>query len=774
MGSARPLRPDDPDRVGAYTILGRIGEGGMGAVFLAQDADGRKVAVKVVRPELARDAGFIARFQDEVANAQRVASFCTAQVLDHGESDGHSYMVTEYIDGVSLRQYIDQNGELSPGMVQGVSVGVAAALVAIHSAGLIHRDLKPANVMLSFSGPRVIDFGIARALDAASGHTMTGQLVGSPGWMAPEQIRGEATTTAVDIFAWGCLVAYARTGINPFGRGDFSIMAARVIHADPQIGNLQAPLDRLVRAALDKDPRNRPTAKELLLTIVGGESAEAAVMGTLVPAWQPPVPSPSDGSTRQLTEPHAVPEPGPEPRHEPRHEPRPPAEPRRSAESGPHGERRTYGGTLPLAGQAPQPVPPGYPDPGGAATPRPPVPSPSGPPAGRGPADGPGPALFPHDPRRPQPVYGAVPPDHPQTPSGIRQAATTPPGPSSATGPVTSPVGAPPPLQPGPSAGSGRNRQGVVYVAAAVALVAATVAGWVLIRPGDGAKPKPTAAVDPLALPKDPMLVRVDRQEGWPDNCHANIGELVPGAARPKLLSDDPSKCDVLPQWSHDHKRIAFTRKAGKLYELWVMNADGSNAQLINELLPNLGRSAWSPDDTKLAVMGVNAGVTQIYIIPVANPEGATQLTTDSSKKDDPAWCGDRIAFWGRQSGGTQQIYTIDANKPGSSLTQVTADNDDANDPAWSPDCKKIAYTEGARQNKHILVINADGSMTGRQQLTQPGNYDMDPNWSHTGTWIAFVRGTTQDPRIWAMRADGRDARQIAPDKWDIAHPDWW
>ncbi|MFB9837949.1 serine/threonine-protein kinase, partial [Actinoallomurus acaciae] len=291
-GARTPLRPGDPERVGPYTLLARIGEGGMGAVYLGRGPDGRQVAVKVVRPELAQDAGFVARFQDEVTNARRVASFCTAQVLDHGESGGLAYMVTEYIDGISLKDYVKQNGELSPGMLHGVAVGVAAALVAIHAAGLIHRDLKPANVMLSFSGPRVIDFGIAQALDAASGLTMTGQLVGSPGWMAPERILRQQVTTAADVFSWGCLVAFARTGVNPFGTGDFSVMSARLLHGDPQIGDLPAPLDRLVRAALDKDPRNRPTAQDLLLALVGGEtgeSGEAAVLGTLT-AWQAPVP----------------------------------------------------------------------------------------------------------------------------------------------------------------------------------------------------------------------------------------------------------------------------------------------------------------------------------------------------------------------------------------------------------------------------------------------------------------------------------------------------
>ncbi|TDC61576.1 serine/threonine protein kinase, partial [Actinomadura sp. GC306] len=281
------LRPEDPTRIGRYRIEAKVGEGGMGAVYLGRDPGGRQVAVKVVRSALAGDRTFLARFHDEAANAQRVASFCTAQVLEHGDDLGLAYMVTEYIDGPSLLEHVTENGPLSPGMLHGVAVGVAAALVAIHSAGLVHRDLKPSNVLLSISGPRVIDFGIARALDVASAHTRTGQVVGTPGWIAPEQITSQQVTPAVDVFAWGCLVAYAASGHNPFGQGSFQILAARAVHAEPEIGDLPPALAGLVESALHKDPERRPSARDLLLGLVGG-AGEAAVTTELGETWTAP------------------------------------------------------------------------------------------------------------------------------------------------------------------------------------------------------------------------------------------------------------------------------------------------------------------------------------------------------------------------------------------------------------------------------------------------------------------------------------------------------
>jgi tRNA A-37 threonylcarbamoyl transferase component Bud32 len=265
-GDIRPLEPADPRTVGGHTLLGRLGSGGMGTVYLGTDpVSGGRVAVKTIHPHLAGDESYRRRFKDEAYLASRVASFCTARVLAHGEDDGRPYLVTDYVGGISLHQRLSAGGPLPPADLHGVAVGVASALAAIHAAGLVHRDLKPANVMLTLSGCRVIDFGIARSQDSGGVTAATGKVLGTPGWMAPEVLRGGPATPAADIFAWGCLIAHAGTGRMPFG-GDPA--ALRVTDAAPDLSGLPEPLLPAVRSALSHDPADRPSASDLLLSLV--------------------------------------------------------------------------------------------------------------------------------------------------------------------------------------------------------------------------------------------------------------------------------------------------------------------------------------------------------------------------------------------------------------------------------------------------------------------------------------------------------------------------
>ena len=265
-----PLRDHDPSRVGRYRLTARLGAGGMGVVYLGldptapnyPDGDGSQVAVKVLRPELADDPEFRARFGREVASLMLVRGECTVRVIEADTNSWRPFMVTEYAPGPSLSEYIDANGPLGADMLYGLATGLAEALTAIHAAGVVHRDLKPSNVILGQSGPKVIDFGIAQTLDATS-VTKTGMMVGSAGFMAPEQVTGRAGQAA-DIFAWAVTVAYAASGQPPFGTGESMAIVYRILHGSPDVTAVPPALQTMVMAALAKDPQRRPTAHELL------------------------------------------------------------------------------------------------------------------------------------------------------------------------------------------------------------------------------------------------------------------------------------------------------------------------------------------------------------------------------------------------------------------------------------------------------------------------------------------------------------------------------
>ncbi|WP_239144024.1 serine/threonine-protein kinase [Actinoplanes philippinensis] len=214
------LRAGDPQRLGEHVLVGRLGSGGMGTVYLGRAPDDQQVAVKVVRPEQAADPKFLARFRSEVKRARQVPPFCTAAVLHDDLEHDPPYLVVEFVDGPSLAEVVRENGPLSPSEAYAVAVGVATALVAIHGAGVVHRDLKPANVLLAVGLPKVIDFGIARGVDLSAELTGPHQVIGTIGYLAPECLdtaaRGRVGPPA-DVFAWGVLVGFAATGRTPFG-----------------------------------------------------------------------------------------------------------------------------------------------------------------------------------------------------------------------------------------------------------------------------------------------------------------------------------------------------------------------------------------------------------------------------------------------------------------------------------------------------------------------------------------------------------------------------
>ena len=284
-----PLRDRDPSRVGRYRLTARLGAGGMGVVYLGlaptyPDGDGSQVAIKMLRPELADNPEFRARFGREVASLLLVRGECTVRVIEADTNSSQPFMVTEYAAGPSLAEYIDANGPLGADMLYGLATGLAEALTAIHTAGVVHRDLKPSNVILGQSGPKVIDFGIAQTLDATS-VTKTGMMVGSAGFMAPEQVTGRAGQAA-DIFAWAVTVAYAASGQPPFGTGESMAIVYRILHGSPDVAEVPPGLQSLVMAALAKDPQQRPTAHELLDTLADPAArADRPAQAVLAYTW---------------------------------------------------------------------------------------------------------------------------------------------------------------------------------------------------------------------------------------------------------------------------------------------------------------------------------------------------------------------------------------------------------------------------------------------------------------------------------------------------------
>jgi serine/threonine protein kinase len=300
------LHAADPHTAGPYRLVSRIGSGGMGVVYLAEDANGRQVALKLVRPELADDPVFRSRFRREVQAGQRVGGICTAKYLDADLDSEHPYLVTEYVEGGNLADYVASHGPLVGEQLIGLAVGLAEAIVAMHASGVIHRDLKPTNVLMAPAGPKVVDFGISHAADGTA-LTQTGVVVGSPSWMAPEQAQGRETIPAVDVFSWGATVAFAATGRFPFGEGRPDAVIYRVVHEEPDLSGVDPKLLPMVVAALNKDPAARPAPDKLLVDVVKTAMAGdvppggSVAMTTLVldRTWVNEPPSPLPPKTRR-------------------------------------------------------------------------------------------------------------------------------------------------------------------------------------------------------------------------------------------------------------------------------------------------------------------------------------------------------------------------------------------------------------------------------------------------------------------------------------------
>ena len=281
---SKPLEPGDPVRLGRFELLGRLGEGGQGIVYLGcgTNPGEERVAVKVLRSTV--DANVLERLARELDAIHQVQPFVTAGVIEASAEGDRRYVVSEFIDGPSLQERVDDRGPLSEGDLQRLAVGTATALTAIHGAGVVHRDFKPANVLLGPDGPRVVDFGIARLTDAA---TITSGLIGTPSYVAPEQLAGQRPTSAVDIFAWAVTMIYAATGHLAFGADSVPAVMHRIMYEEPDVSSLPPSLRTIVPECLDKDPARRPSARDLLLRLVDPSAprvpADGSAAGPMAP-----------------------------------------------------------------------------------------------------------------------------------------------------------------------------------------------------------------------------------------------------------------------------------------------------------------------------------------------------------------------------------------------------------------------------------------------------------------------------------------------------------
>ncbi|MDQ8703171.1 protein kinase [Streptomyces sp. LHD-70] len=281
------LRREDPRVVGSFRLHRRLGAGGMGVVYLGSDRRGQRVALKVIRPDLAEDQEFRSRFAREVSAARRIRGGCTARLVAADLEADRPWFATQYVPGPSLHDKVAEDGPLTAAEVASVGSALSEGLVAVHEAGVVHRDLKPSNILLSPKGPRIIDFGIAWATGAST-LTHVGTAVGSPGFLAPEQVRGAAVTPATDVFSLGATLAYAAMGDSPFGHGSSEVMLYRVVHEEAQLAGVPDALAPLVRACLAKDPEERPSTLQLSLRLKEIAAREAQGLGAV--DARPPAP----------------------------------------------------------------------------------------------------------------------------------------------------------------------------------------------------------------------------------------------------------------------------------------------------------------------------------------------------------------------------------------------------------------------------------------------------------------------------------------------------
>ncbi|MFF4849624.1 protein kinase [Streptomyces sp. NPDC001194] len=681
----KPLETGDPTSLGEgrYRLVGRLGQGGMGVVYLGRSRSGRAVAIKVVRPELSTEPGFRRRFADEVAAARRVGGFHTAPVVDADPDGEPAWLVTAFVPGPTLQAVLARVGSLPLDTLTVLAAGLAEALDAIHRAGVIHRDLKPANIIVAEDGPRVIDFGIARALDGTS-LTQTGMQVGTPGFLAPEQLTGSrALTPAVDMFALGVVLTQAAGGA-PFGDGPSAARHYKVVYEEPDLTAVPVELREAIGACLSKDPAARPTPAAFLGTLTvrhsdgGSWLPEAATQ--LLPEPEPMVRSTAPDSPPEARQdaPEEVPEEVPPP------DAAPPvvAEPRTE-------QSRTVTGPAARLSPTPAQVPP----------------------------------AVARKPRRRLAVVAAVlvtslaaaglfvwQPWRHSTTDGSKPRASSPSG--------SAPAPAPFPADP-------------------LLIRKDTAPGWPstchgVIARRDASAEKPVEVIAGSAGTCDTL------PQWSPDRRSFAFTRSTPdGTAVWTANADGSNARRIAPiaggrvSWSPDGSRLAVLRMKDGVQQLFVVGvADGAARQLTSGGSP-VEDPAWSPDGKSIAVcLQTDPENWQIHVVDPAAPDRAPQQVTRlPHAAHDPVWSPDGATFAytaGTYGTGTQgDIHLVDAD--GSNDRELIATSAHEMDPTWSVDGKWVAFVRGPYERPAIWAVRAD--KTGERALTTGASAEGHPAW---------------------------------------------
>ncbi|MFE6844477.1 protein kinase [Streptomyces sp. NPDC057686] len=671
----KPLETGDPTSLGEgrYRLVGRLGQGGMGVVYLGRSQSGRAVAVKVVRPELSTEPGFKRRFADEVAAARRVGGFHTAPVVDADPDGEPAWLVTAFVPGPTLQAVLARVGSLPLDTLTVLAAGLAEALEAIHRAGVIHRDLKPANIIVAEDGPRVIDFGIARALDGTS-LTQTGLQVGTPGFLAPEQLTGGgAVTPAVDMFALGVVLTQAAGGA-PFGDGPSAARHFKVVYEEPDLTAVPDELREAIGACLSKDPAARPTPAAFLDTLTvrhpdGGSwlpEAATQLLPPPEPVVRPTVPDGPSDTAQDLAVPAAVPPVGAEPRTE---------------------QPRTVTGPAARLSPAPAQVPQ-------AVTER---------------------------PRRRRAVVAAVlvaslavvglyvwQPWTDSTKDNSKPGAATP------TGSAPAPFPADPLLI----------RQD-------------TAPGWPgtchsVIARRDPAVEKPVGLIAGGAGACDTL------PQWSPDRRSFAFTRSTPEGTAVWTANADGSNARQITSiaggrvsWSPDGSQLAVLRKKDGVQQLFVIGVADGTARQLTSGGSQVEDPAWSPDGKSIAVCLQTAPENwQIHLVDPAAPSRAPQQVTRLPHPAlDPVWSPDGSTFAytaGTYGTGTQgDIRLVDAD--GSNDRELVATGAHEMDPAWSVDGTWVAFVRGPYEKPVIWAVRAD--KTGERTLTTGGGAEGHPSW---------------------------------------------